>query len=160
MKLAFLKSGTTPLGWFVLLLGQGAYAHVELVFSDGMCFSCVADEGFGPDEYGVRKKRIKFNRNWVFVELPSENEHLIRDKAEAMLGMPYDILSLIAYPQRQLPMLWNVPIIGAGIKDQYICSEAVVEFLKPLLIDEEVDSFMSPADLYKYVLSGKLVTSK
>lgn len=154
MQVAFLKSGVTFLGWIVKILGQGEFAHAEIVFSDGECVSCVADEGLGYNRYGVRMKRIQFDKNWVLVDLKvaPEQEAIMRAYAEGMVGLPYDVLSLVFFTQSQWPTLWRVPIIGAALPGQYICSEALGRILKKgKVLAGSADTFVSPAQLYKLV---------
>lgn len=147
MKLHFLKSGITPLGWFVKVFERGGdYSHVELEFSDGMCFSCVADEGF--KDFGVRKKRLNIDDSlldWATILLPfvtPVKELHMRDYSEGMNGKPYDILSLLGYVFKAGRMMPNT----------YICSEFVADVLAygGLWTDSQ-KMLLSPSGLYKMV---------
>jgi hypothetical protein len=116
MKLMFRKAGA-GLGWFVRTFERGArYDHVELLFSDGVSFSAVADEGL--DKYGVRRRVIDYDSGWDTMDLPQSlgEETLVRAYAEGQLGKPYSLLSLFLY----------IPLGGVRLASNwFICSDWV-----------------------------------
>jgi hypothetical protein len=97
MKLAFYRSFCFHGTWKEILLDVligvfsiGRYSHVELVFSDGECFSSSIRED------GVRFKKIDIdNDRWDVIALPRfhrdvEIEALLREDALREVGKGYD----------------------------------------------------------------------
>lgn len=117
MKLWFHRNDGTGLGWFVKTFERGSrYDHVELEFSDGVSFSCVANEGIRPDQYGVRSRVIKYDTTqWDYMVMPHgiEAELETRAWAEGSKGKGYDFFSLFFY----------LPFAFRGAANLYICSE-------------------------------------
>jgi hypothetical protein len=120
MKLAFKRASRNPftLGWWINRLSGGdGFCHVELVFSDGISFSSTTLDPEGGDK-GVRFKWINYSHpeEWVFVQLfPSYGgEQRIREKAESIVGKPYDTRGTLRFA---IPLLKEHP-------DAYFCSEA------------------------------------
>jgi hypothetical protein len=71
------------------------YSHSELVFSDGMAFSCSWLDG------GARLKRIEFDPGrWHIIDVPQQyDEAVTRQWAQAMVtgGTHYSLLMLAAF---------------------------------------------------------------
>lgn len=146
MQFAFLRANRTPLGWFILTFERGKYSHCELIFSDGWSFSCVANEDM--QHLGVRKIKLDpaaSRLDWDTIELPFidvAQERRIRDYAEGMLGLPYDVISLLGY----------VFHAGTLFPNAYICSEACLRMLQYggyWLTDK----FFSPTALYEFLVT-------
>ena len=137
MRLMFHRNDGTGLGWFVKTFERGSeYDHVELEFSDGVSFSCVANEGLR--NYGVRKRVIQYQYGeWDYITMPHTKleEMLTRGWAEGSIGKGYDLLSLMLY----------LPFALKGAANLYICSEWC----------EEAISYNS-AGLFKGLDSGTL----
>lgn len=96
MKLAFYKASSG--NWLDkainLFTGLYGYSHVELVFSDGMCFSC------SPRENETRFKKIDLDDDkWVVVDVECSDtkEELIREQAEKLVGKKYDWWGIFFY---------------------------------------------------------------
>ena len=92
LQLAFYiaKHGTI-VDKFVAKAIQSKYSHVELVFSDGLCFSA------SPRDKGVRFKHINLkNGKWDLYQIlkPFDIE-LLKEQLNTYLGIPYDTLGAI-----------------------------------------------------------------
>lgn len=146
MKLAFQRSDSTALGWFVRLFERGEYSHVELLFSDGVSFSCVANEG--ASAFGVRKRVTAYDDTWTLVDVDVTpiQEELARAFCEGSIGKPYDVISLLGYVFKG----------GKVFPHAYICSEWVQDVLHFLnLWLPHKGEFNSPSKLYQIVSKEK-----
>jgi hypothetical protein len=100
------------------------YSHSELVFSDGMAFSCSWLDG------GARFKRIEFSpEHWDVIDIPATyDEAITRQWAQAMVdrGTAYSLLILAAFVVPPLLRLVGqrrevcstAIALALGIKDQ------------------------------------------
>lgn len=92
MKLAFYKAKHgTIVDKLVAAVIDSEYSHVELVFSDGICFSA------SPRDKGVRFKQIDINNGkWDLyrIEKPFYEDLLIK-QVEKFEDQPYDTLGAI-----------------------------------------------------------------
>ncbi|NJL70930.1 MAG: hypothetical protein HC888_04590 [Candidatus Competibacteraceae bacterium] len=129
--------------WFgrgVAFLTKGPFTHVELLFSDGMCFSSTENEG------GCRFKKIDMDfSRWVILEIDCP-EDKIRKFCEQREFCKYDWFGLLGFILRR----------NTDRKNRYYCSEVCAEAMsiegvikfKPLL---------SPNTLYwKLKRSGRV----
>ena len=97
----------------------GRYSHVELLFSDGTCFSSSSRDG------GVRFKFIEFDAGkWDFVDLdvPDFMEPWLRDWCADRVGARYDYLGVLHFP-----LLWI-----RQDRRRWFCSEICVAALQSI----------------------------
>jgi hypothetical protein len=121
MKLAAYKAwapGTGLISKLIALRHLGRYSHVELVFSDGVCYSSSAQDG------GVRFRRIRLNpRRWDTFDLPWVTpEHEVRMRAWGLgrVDRCYDWHGVLRFV---LPWLRQRP-------DEQFCSEECLTMLR------------------------------
>lgn len=110
MKLAFYKDKgdmfDTLVRWwtrpkFFKFWESARYSHVEVVFSDGLCFSA------SPRDKGVRFKSIDLtDGKWDVLELkvPQEGEALARLWSKGQAGKEYDWFGILFFKSATL---WN-----------------------------------------------------
>jgi len=96
---------------------HGPFSHVELRFSDGMCFSSSFRDK------GVRFKNIDIKpERWEILQLNirDEQEQLLREWASKHIGKKYDFLGIFGF------------VIGTRIqnKKKWYCSEVCAATLK------------------------------
>ena len=116
MKLWFYKASKgnitdKTIAWWT----KGPYSHVELVFSDGECFTSSNRDG------GVRFKVIPPSDNWDVVTLPMDfNEAEVKSYCNQFLGYKYDLLGCLGLAIGD-PKLRD--------KKRWYCSEIVINVL-------------------------------
>jgi len=95
MKIAFYKAfqpRATKLDKLIAICTFGRYSHVELVFSDGVCF------GTSPRDNGARFKKIEMKpEQWLTYDIPctKEQEQNMRNHCLTLVGMGYDTVGAI-----------------------------------------------------------------
>ncbi len=95
MQLIFFKAKCgniwdKTISWFT----KSEYSHVEIRFSDGMCFSSASLE------YGVRFRYIDVNDCWDIIELPNvseEKEEMVKNWCMDQIGRNYDWFGIFGY---------------------------------------------------------------
>lgn len=119
MKIAFYKAheGTFVDKIIDIRTGFYGYSHVELVFSDGMCFSASYRDG-----QKCRFKKIDLDEKWEIVDLDidMEEERQIRIRAGHYVGAKYDFFGIL---------FWYVIPIRRQDKKKWWCSEIVSKLL-------------------------------
>ena len=71
---------------------ESRYCHVEIRFSDGMCFSSSFPDG------GTRLKKLDVEpTQWDVLTIPTtpEQEAIVRDWCKTQVGLPYDMLGML-----------------------------------------------------------------
>ena len=92
MMLAFYKAKHgTKIDKIVAAAIRSKYSHVELVFSDGICFSA------SPRDKGVRFKAINLdNGKWDLYKIDKQfYEEMLKKQVKRFEGQPYDTLGAI-----------------------------------------------------------------
>ena len=92
MMLAFYKAEHgTKIDKIVAAAIGSEYSHVELVFSDGICFSA------SPRDKGVRFKTINLdNGKWDLYKIDKQfYEEMLKKQVKRFEGQPYDTLGAI-----------------------------------------------------------------
>ena len=92
MMLAFYKAEHgTKIDKIVAAAIESEYSHVELVFSDGICFSA------SPRDKGVRFKTINLdNGKWDLYKIDKQfYEEMLKKQVKRFEGQPYDTLGAI-----------------------------------------------------------------
>ena len=92
MMLAFYKAEHgTKIDKIVAAAIESEYSHVELVFSDGICFSA------SPRDKGVRFKAINLdNGKWDLYKIDKQfYEEMLKKQVRRFEGQPYDTLGAI-----------------------------------------------------------------
>lgn len=119
--------------------GNGGFAHVELAFSDGECFSSSSRDG------GCRFKAIDIHdsESWALVNVraTAEQEAAARAFCRAQNGKPYDWLGVFGFilPIRQFDHPGR----------RWFCSEVVCAALQAAGDPLHTDPLStSPNDLY------------
>ena len=142
MKIIFYvaKYGTI---WdqLIALRTWGPYSHVELMFSDGMCFSS------SPRDGGTRFKKIQIDPvHWTALDFPTDKEDCIRKWCEKQVGKPYDWLGILG-------LAIDAPIIDDN-KIWYcskVCTAAIDQYLA---YNKFIPIRINPNKLYK-ILNGR-----
>lgn len=123
MKLAFYKSNAPKKEKLDVMIdkvtGGYGYSHVELVFSDGVCFSSSPREGI------VRYKKIDVSDalSWTVIDVPIchiYDENRSRRIADKLIGCKYDYKGIVL--DQLIPLS-----IDNG--DKWWCSEVVAYVL-------------------------------
>jgi len=141
MKIAFYKAfqpKATALDKTVAVCSFGKYSHVELVFSDGTCFSV------SPRDGGARFKKIHLSeQTWKIIDLPITDhaEKEIRDIAKNYIGYKYDYIGAI----------FSVMPICIQKNNRLFCSEIATNLLNHCIYYNKLGDGCkySPNDLYK-----------
>ncbi len=121
----------------------GTVDHVELLFSDGMCFSTHPKDG------ASRFKKIDFKPGeWVFEDVlmvPPEKERELRAWCEKHVGIPYGWETIFAIGAN-LPDVKNRP-------NTVVCSELCKAGLQHIgiLLDTEAPGMTDPNTLRKEI---------
>ena len=116
----------------------GRYSHVEIRFSDGMCFSSSSRDG------GTRFKQIELNPlNWDIVPLSfvtKEQENEVRMWCESQLGKAYDWRGILCF------------YLPGDIRDRskWYCSDVCACALREAAI-LNLPLKVSPSQMYKIV---------
>ena len=141
MKVAFYKAfqpKATNLDKAIAICSFGAYSHVELVFSDGMCFSV------SPRDGGARFKKIDLNpESWnvmdIYIPEPAEKD--IRAIAKSFTGYKYDYLGAI----------FSISPLCIQKNNRAFCSEIVTNSLDQCIYYNKLGDGCkySPSKLYK-----------
>lgn len=125
--------------WLISTWTQGPFSHVELQFSDGICFSASKRDG------GTRFKKIDvIPEHWAKINVNC-NENKIRDWCQNQLGCKYDLLGVLGLALH----------IKYKNKKQWFCSELVGEALRVGGLIK-LNKPLSPNGLWK-VLVNKLL---
>lgn len=117
---------------------KGPYSHVELMFSDGMCFSS------SPRDGGVRFKQIAIDpTHWAIVNINvGDKEAEIREWCQSQCGMKYDWLG----------------VLGCGIhmpfrtKHRWFCSEICITALDKVGV-LNLYTLLNPNQFYQFMES-------
>lgn len=123
MRLAFYiaKHGNYK-DWAIdFVTGRYGYSHVELIFSDGMCFSSSPREG---------KCRFKFisdietSGHWNIIDIKTTHkEKTVYENCKKIDGKKYDWMGIFFHQSLIYPSLQNR--FGYEDPDKYWCSEAI-----------------------------------
>jgi uncharacterized protein YycO len=93
----------------------GPYSHVEILFSDGVCFSS------SPRDGGVRFKNIHIlPERWTAIDMPTDQEENIKKWCEKKVGLRYDWWGILGFV---------LPFVRQERKAWY-CSEICITALK------------------------------
>lgn len=155
MRLAFYRASNGDLldKAVNVFSGFGGFSHIELVFSDGVCFSStVRDDWAGVDECGaftrtdgLRFKQIEFDAGkWAFYNLPfgPDQEADIRANARDMCAdrkARYDYWGVLAFVNpfaKESPARWfcsESNIAALRLPSKYQSAESVARVLKNIL---------------------------
>jgi hypothetical protein len=112
----------------------GRYSHVELQFSDDMCFSASWRDG------GTRFKQITIDpTHWDILDVPTtpEQEAVIRNFCAERIGVPYDWIGAVSV---LLPINLQDPV-------KWYCSEICAAALRSCVM--RFPEKLSPSRMYK-----------
>lgn len=147
MQLCFYKARygnfwDKTISWFT----GSVYSHVELRFSDGMCFSA------SPVESGVRFLYIKLDERWDVIDLPNvseEKEKEIRNWCETQVGKGYDWFAIFGYFYGWL-IGW-FPLCNSRLDDSryWYCSEICTYPLTKFGVLDYPVYRIPPGEVYK-----------
>lgn len=118
------------IGWWT----GGPYSHVELVFSNGECFTS------SPRDGGVRFKQIDINpEHWnrVSITVAAEKEAEIYTWCESQVGLKYDWLGILGFV---LPIHFRT-------RRAWYCSE-ICSYVLDRFIGHQLPLKISPNGLY------------
>jgi len=119
----------------IALWTRGIYSHVEIRFSDGMCFSSSNRDG------GTRFKKIYIREDvWDIIDIGPEKEKEIREWCEERVGLPYDWWGILGFV---LPWIKND-------ESKWFCSEILSTALTRNGIFD-LPSQISPIKFYRLV---------
>jgi hypothetical protein len=149
MKIAFYKAfqgKATKLDKAIAILTVGKYSHVELVFSDGLCFSV------SPRDKGTRFKKINLdNGAWEVIDIPmlDKTEGVIRSISESLVGCKYDYIGA----------LFSISPVCIQKDKRYFCSELAANLLHQCIYYQSLNDGCkySPNKLYKEIKELKNV---
>jgi hypothetical protein len=148
MHIAFFRARKGKLvDWLIdLFTGLKGFSHMELVFSDGQCFS--AQKG----DKGTRYKNVDFDAaSWIIIPLTvtDEQEVVIRSFCDSVLGKEYDIWGAL-----------GVILPFRNRKGKWFCSEVVVTALQEIGMYEGIDpAKVDPNWLWEKATSGVYLNS-
>lgn len=92
MQLAFYRGRGRFVDWLIKYWTQGRFSHVEVVFSDGMCYSS------SPRDGGVRFKKIDLkDEKWDVLEVDVGDETVVREWCKTQVGKGYDFLGIFGF---------------------------------------------------------------
>jgi hypothetical protein len=95
MQILFYHAKKNIFDKLVRTFTKSDYSHVELRFSDGMCFSS------SPRDGGTRFKKIDIDdKNWHIIDLynvSKDTENKIRNLANEMVNKKYDWLGVLGF---------------------------------------------------------------
>ena len=140
MHLAFYKGNGGIFSRLIRRRTNGIYSHVEIVFSNGECFSSHEKDG------GTRFAKFDLlPQDWDLVKLPDWiDESKVRAWCENEKGKPYDWRAIVRFT--------------FGIKmfnnDNWFCSEICCAAFQPQGLFSKLDpSATSPQDLWIAAIS-------
>jgi uncharacterized protein YycO len=138
MKLAFYHAWTSSwkTGWkdrVISIFTVGRFSHVELVFSNGQCFSS------SPRDGGTRFKEINFlSDRWTFVDIKIQNENSLRQWCQNQEGKPYDWIGIFGI------------LLNISHPEKWFCTEVVASGLN-FVEGTKFKVNSSPSSLYRQV---------
>jgi len=139
MQLAFYRATGKPFNRLIRFFTKpGEYSHVELVFSNGECFSASARDK------GTRFKNIKLlPGRWDLVNLNrinAESEVEIHEWCKSQEGKPYDwlgILGFLFHRRWQKSKWWYCSEVSArAIRGHYMTPDKIDPNLLGRLIND------------------------
>lgn len=119
LRVAFRKRAPGFASGFIRFWTGGRFSHVELVFSDGVCFSSSATDG------GTRFRELDLNpEEWEFVpvQLSPDVEARVREFCKAEEGCRYDWRG-IGFSFLPIPIGWQHA-------EKWFCSEVCTAALQ------------------------------
>lgn len=92
MKILFRKSTASMLMRLVCYITGGNYGHVEIAFSDGMCFSAIP-------LYGVKMRRIQNLKDYTIIDVSvtKKQEEKTRKHCRNICGKKYDYIGVLGF---------------------------------------------------------------
>lgn len=141
MKIIFYRANYS--NWFgkqIARFTKGEFSHVEIMFSDGLCFSSVSEEK------GVRIKEMEVTpEEWEIIDIGHKDiEGQVKEYCMQFVGKKYDWLGILGF------ILSPIYDRIYGKPEKYYCSEIVTEVLCKFDIIECYQR-ISPNELYRKI---------
>ena len=118
----------------------GPYSHVELVFSDGECFTS------SPRDGGVRFKTIPLSDKWTVIDIGNkEKEAAVKECCRKQLGKKYDWLGAFGC---------GIGLSWLTSEDKWFCSEIVGFILNNMQL-KQLPTMPTPNAMYQELLDSQ-----
>ena len=122
---AFRRASSAPLydKWVDRFSGGKGFSHVELVFSDGMCFSARPGSGCS-----FQKTDVNDRRQWEKIRLPldAKKELSIRLHCTRFVGDRYDWLGVVRFALRVFYLSSSLKVS----RQHRFCSEICLQMVQ------------------------------